>query len=54
MKDRVLLLVAGIFFAALSWAILHYLGMEALWIILCLSTAAENVRLRRQLRDKTK
>jgi hypothetical protein len=55
MKDSVILLGAGIGTAFISWALWHYLGNEGNVAILFLAlivAAADNIRLRRQLRAK--
>jgi membrane protease YdiL (CAAX protease family) len=56
-KDSLLLLVTGIVCSGLAWAFWHYLGNEALSMIVTLSfaaTAADNFRLRRRLREYEK
>lgn len=55
MKDRLLLLLAGMAAAGLAWAFWHYLGRDALSTLLVLALVAlslENARLRRALRDR--
>jgi hypothetical protein len=56
MKDRLLLLAAATGSCAAAWTIWHYLGREALDVLLMLalvSVAAENRRLRRMLRQQS-
>lgn len=55
MKDRLALVLLGGAGAALAWAFWHYLGSDALSTLLILalvSVGADNLRLRRALRDR--
>lgn len=57
MMDSVLLLAAGLVMAIASWAVWNYFGSETPSIIALLvlvGVAADNVRLRRLLREKDK
>lgn len=56
MRDSISLLGAGIIFALLGWAFWHYLGSDAPSALatIALVVAADNVRLRRQLRKRDK
>jgi len=54
MKDKIFLLLAGVACALGAWAFWHYLGKDAMTVLLsvvALSATADNVRLRRKLRD---
>lgn len=53
MKDGILLLIAGVAFAAFAWAFWHYLGDDALTVLLAVSLIAsivDNRSLRRKLK----
>jgi hypothetical protein len=55
MKDGTLLLFCGLLMAGISWATWHFLGENAVNVILLLalvSSAVDNMRLRRKLRLK--
>jgi uncharacterized membrane protein YfcA len=57
MMDSVLLLAAGLIMAFVSWAAWSYFGSDTPSIIVTLvliGVAADNIRLRRQLRAKDK
>jgi uncharacterized membrane protein YfcA len=52
MKDSMLLLICALGMSLLAWAILHYLGDDALSVIgavTLISLAVDNFRLRRAL-----
>jgi hypothetical protein len=55
MNDAISLLLAGLACAFLSWAFWHFLGNDALsilmtlWLVLAI---ADNIRLRRKLRER--
>lgn len=54
-KDRSLLLLAGLILAAAAWAFWHYLGENAFAVLMTITLIAlwiDNRRLRRQLSDK--
>lgn len=54
MKDAILLLATGVAASGLAWAFWSYLGQhafEVLTTIFILTLAADNVRLRRKLRQ---
>jgi hypothetical protein len=54
MKDGLLLVIVGLGLAGLAWGLWHYLGEDALSAIVTLSlivTVADNIRLRRRLRN---
>ena len=54
-KDRSLLLLAGLILAAAVWAFWHYLGENAFAVLITIALIAlwiDNRRLRRQLSDK--
>lgn len=54
MKDGFLLLLAGFVCASAAWAFWHYLGDDAsaaLTGIVLVSVMADNIRLRRKLKD---
>ncbi|MCS0659990.1 hypothetical protein [Massilia terrae] len=56
MKDRAFLLVTGLLFASLGWAIWHFFGLDSPWVIsivLLVAVIADNARLRRRLRSKS-
>lgn len=56
MKDRFQLILAGSAIAAISWSFWHILGKDAfsaLPTIMLIIVAADNIRLRRQLRGNT-
>jgi len=53
MKDRLGLLVAGMFLACLAWALWHWLGDDGFGTISTLALIAlaiDNIRLRRELK----
>jgi hypothetical protein len=55
MKDGFLLLLTGLVCAAAAWAFWHYLGDDAVAVLMCValvSTVADNIRLRRKLKDR--
>jgi uncharacterized membrane protein YfcA len=55
MKDSLLLLAAGIVASVVAWAFWHYLGKDAsstLVTVMLIVVAADNARLRRQLRAR--
>lgn len=55
MKDNVLLIMTALFCSGLAWAFWHFLGNDALSVLLSialLSVTADNFRLRRKLRGK--
>lgn len=55
MKDNLALLIVAAAFAALAWCLWHFLGQEALEVLVLLAlvaTVADNIRLRRRLADK--
>jgi hypothetical protein len=57
MKDQIQLLAAGLAFALAAWAFWHFLGDDAagtLSILAIVLLAADNVRLRSQLRESNK
>jgi len=54
MRDRVLLILFAVAFAVGAWAFWHYLDQDALAtlsILALVSVTADNLRLRRKLRD---
>lgn len=56
MKDRVWLVLIGVLYAGLGWAIWHFFGAEAPWVISTLVLVAvivDNARLRCRLRNKS-
>jgi len=55
MKDGLLLLLTGLVCAAAAWAFWHYLGDDAVAVLMCValvSVVADNIRLRRKLKDR--
>lgn len=54
MKDRIWLLLSAIACAIAAWAFWHYLDSDAVMVLMTLvlaSTVADNLRLRRKLRE---
>ena len=54
MEDGLLLLLAGCVGAVAAWAFWHYLGDDASAVLMCVvlvSVMADNIRLRRKLKD---
>jgi hypothetical protein len=57
MKDGIYLILAGVGCSVMAWALWHFLGSEALplfTILALMATMADNVRLRRKLREVAK
>jgi hypothetical protein len=57
MKDRFQLILVGGVVSVLAWTFWHFLGKDAfstLPTVMLIVVAADNVRLRRQLRSNTK
>lgn len=55
MKASLALFVMALAFAGLAWCLWHFLGEEALEVLVLLAlvaTVADNIRLRRRLADK--
>lgn len=55
MKDSILLFVTALLMAAIAWAFWHFSGADGFFvlnIIALLVLAADNVRLRRQLKRR--
>jgi hypothetical protein len=54
MRDQILLLLSALACALGAWAFWHYLGADAFAVLMSLalvSAVADNVRLRRKLRE---
>lgn len=54
MKDQILLLLSALACALGAWAFWHFLGTDAFAVLMALalvSAVADNVRLRRKLRE---
>jgi hypothetical protein len=55
MKDNLAVLIVAAAFAGLAWCLWHFLGQEALDVLILLAligTVADNIRLRRRLDGK--